>query len=270
MIETFYKPGSITEAVEIKGKHREDALYFAGGTQINSTATAVKNLKVISIELLGLDSIETKDKETIIGSAVTLQELIDSDLVPESLKIASRNVMNRNIRNMATIGGNIGSNKSCSSLIPVLVALNAKLKIAVTGKEKTLSIYDYISNQKDELLLNIILPEQNQKITALKQFTRTANDLAILNVAVSFSKESDIVTDLCIAVGGVSKNVIRLTKLENELNNNSLPSKENLEKLVQKQVNPIDDLRGSANYKRHLTGVLVSDSLYSAYNQEEK
>lgn len=270
MIDKFFKPVTIAEAVKLKDEFNNSAIYFAGGTEINQVDNSIQNKQAISIELLGLNKIEKKQQEIIIGSAVTLQQLIDSELIPEFIKTASKYMTNRNIRNMATIGGNIAVNRSCSNLIPILITLKAKLKISSQGGEKLLDIFDYINSKQDELIIHIIIPNQKQRAIALNRFTRSANDLAILNVAVGFTQKSKKISDICVAVGGIDKHVVRLWKLEETLNNNNLPSKEDLETLMQKQINPIDDIRGSAKFKTHLAVVMVSDCFYSAFNMEGK
>ncbi|MGL1893437.1 MAG: FAD binding domain-containing protein [Spirochaetaceae bacterium] len=270
MIEQFFKATTISEAVKLKDKFKDTALFFAGGTEINSTDHNIQKKQAISLELLGLNKIEMKQQELIIGSAVTLQQLIDSEIVPISVKTASKYMTNRNIRNMATIGGNIGVNRSCSNLIPILISLKAKLKVSLPNGEKLIDIIDFINSTEDELILFIVIPNQKQRLTALDHFTRTANDIAILNVAVSFTKKSEKLSGIIVAVGGVDKHVVRLRGLEDILNGDNLPSKEDLEALIQKQINPIDDIRGSAKFKTHLTGVMVCDCFYSAYNLEGK
>lgn len=270
MIDNFFKPLTITEAIKLKDKFKETAIYFAGGTQINSLDHWDQNKNVISIELLGLNKIEKIGKELIIGSAVTMQQLIDSDLIPENIKTASKYMINRNIRNMATISGNIAVNKSCSNLIPILISLKTKLKVISTKGDESLDILNYINDPKDYLIKEIIIPNPERRLIALNRFTRTANDLAILNVAVSFKINGDKLSDPIIAVGGIDKHVVRLTKLEQALNDNPLPKKNDLESLINNEIHPIDDLRGSAKFKSHLTGVMVTDCLYSAFMGGEK
>ena len=72
---------------------------------------------------------------------VTLEDIRTSNILPESLKISASHVVNRNIRNIATIGGNISSNKSTSDMIGVLIALEAQLEcFTENGKKKKRSL----------------------------------------------------------------------------------------------------------------------------------
>lgn len=270
MVDQFLRPGTLSEAVELKHMYGEKSLYFAGGTEINSTGRTGRKIHAISIESLGLDRIEKIKQELYIGSAATIQQLIDSKPVPAIIKTASYFMVNRNIRNMATAGGNIGANKSCSTLIPVLTALKALLRISSSGGESYTDIYEYINKSRDDLITNIIIPDQKHRITGVRRFSRTANDISILSTAVSFEKDRGAIKNPCIAIGGVSRHVVRLFKLEEILDGNSLPGKPEIETLVRKHINPTDDIRGSAGFKNYLAGIMIADCIHSSFNREEK
>ncbi len=268
MLDNFFKPATIKEALILKDKYKNEAQFFAGGTQINSRDSSEAKKYSISIEDLDLNNIIIENKEIIFGSTSTMQDLIDSDLIPESIKTASKYMTNRNIRNMATVGGNIAANRSCSNLIPILIALKAKLKITTLTGDRLIDMCSYIDNTQNGLIVDIIIPYTEKRIVKLNRFTRSANDLAILNIAVSFTKKPEQLSDICIAVGGIDKHVKRLSKIEERLNSSKLPPKEKIEKLIQNNIDPIDDIRGSAKFKSSLTGVMVSDCFYSALTKE--
>lgn len=268
MIKTYLQPPSIEEAVKLKDLFNKDAIYYAGGTEINSTELSNDIIYLISTELLGLDKIDYYKDQTVIGTTVTLQMLLDSDSVPESIKTVSNYVTNRNIRNMATIGGNIAANKSCSVLLPLLIVMDAKLIIFDINGKKTLSIEEFQKDPLDKLITLILIPSVPKRFIDVKHFSRTSNDISILNVAVSLKKEQELITDIKVAVGGVSKHVIRLQKLEEFLIGKTLPEKADLEEMIKCYINPISDLRGSAEFKSYMTSVLVTDCIYNCFNQE--
>src|SRR5210317_174257 len=121
MIQEFFKPQTIVEAVELKEKLQNEAVFMAGGTDVNCTDSNYEIETVIGIEQLKLDAISKTPSELSIGAGVTIQELIDSPKMPDQLTIAAGHFVNRNIRNIATIGGSIASNNSTSNLIPILI-----------------------------------------------------------------------------------------------------------------------------------------------------
>jgi putative selenate reductase FAD-binding subunit len=261
MIREFFKPQTIAEAVKLKEKFRDEAVFMAGGTDVNCRDSQHEIEKVIGIEQLKLDEISKTKNEVSIGAGVTIQELIDLPEVPEQLRSAARHFINRNIRNMATIGGNIASNKSVSNLLPILIALDAKLKIG--GADTPVSVYDYITNEITDLIESItIASEDLKKNYSLRKFSRTANDISIIAAAVTFNIQNETLANVRVAVGGVSKHVVRLTELETKLEGNELLSRTEIEDTVKNSVSPVTDIRGGVQFKKYMAGVLVSDCVH--------
>jgi putative selenate reductase FAD-binding subunit len=263
MIQEFFKPQTIIEAVALKDKYKDEAVFLAGGTDVNCRDANAAVEKVIGIEQLNLNEISKTDDALLIGAGVTIQELIDSPKVPDQLTLAARHFVNRNIRNIATIGGNIASNNSTSNLIPILVALDAELKLAAS--DASVSVYDYITRERSRLIESItISSDKLKKPYGLRKFSRTANDISIIVAAVTFNIRNEIVSNLRVAAGGVSKHVVRLTALEDKLEGDKLPARREIEDTVKKAVSPLKDIRGGMRFKKHLAGVLVSDCIYDA------
>ena len=265
MIQEFFKPQTIAEAVTLKEKYKDEAVFLAGGTDVNCRDASAAVEKVIGIEQLTLNEISKTADTLLLGAGVTIQELIDSPKVPDQLSMAAGHFVNRNIRNMATIGGNIASNNSTSNLIPILVALDAELKLA--GSESSVSVYDYTTQEMSSLIERIRISSENlKKPYGLQKFSRTANDISIIVAAVTFNIQNEIPSNVRVAVGGASKHVVRLQALEETLEGNKLPSRSEIEDTVHKAVSPIKDIRGGVRFKKYLAGVLVSDCIYDAYH----
>ncbi len=266
MIQEFIKPQTIAEAVELKEKLRDKAVFMAGGTDVNCMDSKYRIEKVIGIEQLRLNEIVSADGELSIGAGVTIQELIDSPKIPDPIKIAAGHFINRNIRNIATIGGNIGANNPTSNLIPILVALDAKLKIG--GSATTMTLYEYITREMTLLIESIRIPSENlTKKYDLRKFSRVANDISIITAAITFHVRNEKLVDVRVAVGGVGKHLLRLTELENKLEGNRLPVSSEVEYAVKKTVTPVKDIRGDVQLKQYMAGILVSDCIQSAYGK---
>lgn len=263
MIQEFFKPQTIAEAIALKETYKDEAVFMAGGTDVNCRDASSAVEKVIGIEQLKLNAISKTDEALFIGAGVTIQELIDSPKVPEQLSKAAGHFVNRNIRNMATIGGNIASNNSTSNLIPILVALDAELKLA--GSDASVSVFEYITREMSRLIESItILSENLEKPYGIRKFSHTANDISIIAAAVTFNIRNEIVSNVRVAAGGVSKHVVRLKELENKLEGTKLPARTEIEDTVEKAVSPLKDIRGGVRFKKYLAGVLVSDCIYNA------
>ena len=266
MIQDFFKPQSVAEAVELKEKYKDAAVFIAGGTDVNCADSKYEIEKVIGIEQLKLNQISKTQSELSVGAGVTIQELIDSPQTPDQLKTAAGHFVNRNIRNMATIGGNIASNNSSSNLIPILVALDAELKLG--GSPTPVPVYEYITQEMTALIEDILISSANlAKKYDLRKFSRAANDISIITAAVTFNIENEKFSDVRVAVGGVDKHVVRLMGLENKLENNKLPAPEEIEDTVKDIVAPVKDIRGGFQFKKYMAGVLISDCIQNAHDR---
>lgn len=261
MIQEFYRPKSVKEAVALMAKVKK-AAWLGGGSELNCLHTQPKPAAVISLAGLKLNSIKATAAGVSIGACVTLQSLCDSKKVPAALRAAAANVVNRNVRNIATLGGNIGANKSCSNLIPALIALGARLKVAAKTSAQTIAIDEYITAPKGRLILGVEIPKSKMRVTQ-RVFRRTANDISLITVAAGITQARGIVTAAVVAVGGVNKRVVRLKALEQSLIDTVVPHDDSIAAAVKadKAVAPIADVRGSAEFKRHLAGVLVAEAV---------
>ena len=263
MIQEFFKPLTVAEAVKLKEKFKDGAVFMAGGTDVNCRDSNYEIEKVIGIEQLKLNEISMTDQALSIDAGVTIQDLIDWPRIPHQLTIAAGHFVNRNIRNIATIGGNIASNNSTSNLIPILVALDAELKIGASAAP--VSVYDYVSLEMTCLIESITISSENlKKPYGLRRFSHTANDISIITAAVTFYIQHEKLSNVIIAVGGVGKHVVRLTELESKLEGNKLPAPTAIEDTVKKTVSPLKDIRGGVQFKKYLAGVLISDCIYNA------
>jgi len=262
MIREFFKPQTIAEAVELKDKFRDEAVFMAGGTDVNCTDSTNEIEKVIGIEQLKLNEVSRTDGNLSIGAGVTIQELIDSPKIPDPLRIAAGHFVNRNIRNIATIGGNIAANNSTSNLIPILVALDAELKMG--GSVTPVPVYEYVTQEMTRLIEGIMISSENlTKTYGIRKFSRTANDISIITAAVTFNIQNEILSNVRVAGGGVSKHVVRLTELEYKLEGNKLPARKEIEETVKNIVAPVKDIRGGVQFKKYLAGILISDCIHN-------
>jgi len=262
MIKEFFKPQTIAEAVELKDKFRDEAVFMAGGTDVNCTDSTNEIEKVIGIEQLKLNEVSRTDGNLSIGAGVTIQELIDSPKIPDPLRIAAGHFVNRNIRNIATIGGNIAANNSTSNLIPILVALDAELKMG--GSVTPVPVYEYVTQEMTRLIEGIMISSENlTKTYGIRKFSRTANDISIITAAVTFNIQNEILSNVRVAGGGVSKHVVRLTELEYKLEGNKLPARKEIEETVKNIVAPVKDIRGGVQFKKYLAGILISDCIHN-------
>ena len=267
----FHKPASVAEAVELRVKV-PSSTYVAGGTEVNGRGWCLRCAggsgveHAIGVAHLPLGGIELTPSGVTLGANVTIQELIEHPDAPRLLVAAARQFANRNIRHVATIGGNLGANKSCSNLIPSLLALDASVTLATTAGKRTIPLLEYVgSPDPTALIMSLgVTRERAGTWSATRKHSRTVNDISIISVAASFLGSEEAMEHPIVAVGGVAARVIRLQALEERLHGAPLPAREEIEAAVRPLLSPIDDVRGSAAYKRQVAAALVGWALHRA------
>jgi putative selenate reductase FAD-binding subunit len=265
----FHAPESIEEALRLSRELQGVACFIAGGTEVNNRHARQAPEHLIWLGRLGLGGISRRGRSVSIGAMVPLQEILESDLVHPAVRQAASNHANRNIRNVATLGGHLGVGRSCADLIPTLLALGARLRVATDNGEIERKLESWVSGERDGLVLSVELSDPPRGLrVALEHYSRTANDVSLLTAAVSFRIKAGGVQGAIVAVGGVAPTVVRLRPLEVALEGRPLPARDELEASVEALVDPVADLRGSAAFKRHLAATLVERALRHAWNQE--
>ncbi|MBM4371067.1 MAG: FAD binding domain-containing protein [Deltaproteobacteria bacterium] len=257
MIPSFHRPATVTEALRLKASLGPGAMYLAGGTEVNNLRTP-RPEALIDLTGLGLEAIEVTTEGCRIGARVTVQRLLEHPGIPGFLKVAARQLANRNIRNQATIGGHLGARRSCGDLIPALLAAEARVTLA----DREVPVEEVLAGAPD-LMLSVLVPATDRSFGLAHQ-GRTASDVSIVTAAASLALDGGQVRRPLLAVGGVAPRVVRLREVEQALEGRPMPPVEALEALVAHAVNPIDDHRGSAAFKRHLAAVLAARSLRTA------
>lgn len=254
MIPSYHRPASVAEALRLKASLGPGAVFLAGGTEVNNLR-APRPSALIDLALLGLGTLDISPLGVRIGAAVTFQQLVDHPEAPWFVRAAAGQMTNRNVRNRATVGGQLGANRSCGDLIPTLLAAEARVSLA----DRELPVERFLEGEPG-LVLSVFVPSTTRGF-GLGNLTRTASDISILAAAASLALEGERVRQPILAIGGVARHVVRLHAVEQALDGRPLPAAAEVEALVAGAVHPIDDLRGSAAYKRQVAAVLGARAL---------
>lgn len=266
MIEGFHRPASVAEALEIKAALGRGAFFLAGGTELNHLAFPQRVRHVVSLDALDLGGIAPTGGGLLIGATTTIQELLETaDLPPLLLRAAAR-VTNRNVRNVATVGGHVALGKSCADLVPALAVLDAQVLLATAGGSGAWDLLEYLATRPQGLIVAIEVPSSAAgRRFGLAGFKRTANDISLINAAAALTRRDGIATGVVLAMGGVAPYAVRVEEVEAALDGRALPARDDLEALVAAHVRPMSDIRGSSAYKRQLAGTLAADALLAAW-----
>lgn len=282
----YYRPGTIEEAFEILNKTENPAL-IAGGTDVLvEMRTGIReNSDIISLKKLNeLKIIDQQNNEIIIGAAATHNEIKNSNLLRErayGIPEAASKIATEQIRNTATIGGNLCTGASCCDMAPVLIAYNAKVEIQSSKGKRTLQLKDFFSDHKKtslskgEILTKIIvpLPDSQTGISFLKFGLRDAASISVASVSVMLKLSDEKCIDSLIVIGAVAPTPIICSKAGKLLNEFSLDDFSDENKLlnvggsVAEDSLPISDIRGSADYRRDLVKVLTQRAIKIAFER---
>lgn len=249
----------------LKEKHGDSVAWFGGGAYINHVDFKAKYEKVISLEGLGLHWIHSKDNILSIGASVSFQKLVENRMIPKPLRKAAKNAAPRTLRNLMSIGGDIGIGGASSKLIPVLVALGAQLK---TASKHVIQLEQFIKQDTKELVLEIILPDK-PNTCFVETITLKANGPIIATVAVSLAvSESGTPEDVIVCIGNIEDSSRRLDSIEEHIASQGASDSIKLEAAIKQELKSEDDFLGSSSFKNHITAVAISDCVARCMEQE--
>jgi xanthine dehydrogenase FAD-binding subunit len=270
MIKNFIytKPGSLSEAISLLQK--KNTFPLAGGTDlIADLRGGVKKAEYV-VDIKGLDGLDvltfSLEKGAKIGALVTLNAIIESKDIRNALPIlcdAAFSIATYQIRNRATLMGNICNASPAADMLPALYVLGARVSIKGPEGERLIPISDFVKGvkktalKKGEIAVEAQIPAQGKaKMAFLKQQRVKGHDLALVNAAGIAHAES---RSLRICVGACSPTPVLL-----EGTDALYRETEDVEKLSARMADlaissiaPVDDVRASAEYRRDIVGVLV-------------
>lgn len=276
----YVKPQTLEEALDYL-KSNPGTKVFAGGTDLMIVLR--RNIELINhiLDIKGiaeLNRIEYKSGEGLfIGAAVTVNEVCFSEIIRkkyEALGQAADSVASYQLRNRATLVGNICNASPGADLSSPLLVYDAKVHIAGPEGERIVDIDKFFTGvkktvvQKDEIVTGVSLPDvqEGDMSTYNKQARIKGHDLGIAGVSVRITSDKKVF----IAMSAVAPTPIRLTKLEEALATKDLTPETAtwLSKEVANHINPISDVRSSAKYRLHISGILAKKGLLKLIEKE--
>ena len=279
--EMFF-PRSVEETCALLSKHGQHAQVVAGGTDLfvkmkqrRLVPSVLINIKRIS----GLDQIRYDASEGLhIGPLTTIQAIRESALIAKQFPVLSEAagvLGTEQVRNLGTLGGNLGNASPSAEFAPPLLILGASVRCLGRRGERVVPLDGFFVGpgksalEADEVITDIQVPNppDRAQLVYLKHSLRRM-DVAMAAAAVMVLLDGDICRDVRIALGAVAPTVFRARGAEQaligkRLNGDSRES-ELLEEAAQVAVGearPIDDIRGYASYRRKVVAMLVRHGL---------
>ena len=277
----YAKPRTLDEALALLGEARWKIL--AGGTDFYP-ALGGKPLSQDVLDINGLAELRGISETTthiVIGARSTWTELIRHPLPPafDALKQAAKEVGSVQIQNVASVAGNLCNASPAADGVPALMVLDAEVELASPGGRRALPLGDFIlGNRKtalrpDEIVTAVQVPRAS--ITGSSSFQKLgARRYLVISIAMAAARVAigadGAVAEAAVAVGSCSAVAQRLSGLEAVLVG---LKPEEIEEAVAadtlKELSPIDDVRGSADYRRAAAREIVLRALNGALGQAD-
>lgn len=278
----YFAPASIDEALALLAEHREKARIIAGGSDlIVELDRGLRHLEaVIDItRIAGLDTMEERDGHFILGPLVTHNQVAnDERIIARAFPLAQAawEVGSPQLRNRGTIAGNLITASPANDTITPLMALGARVRLRSAARgERTITLDDFyvgfrkVDLQPDEMMVGIEVPVlvEGERGGFTKLALRRAQAISVINVAVVLRESAARVT-----LGSVAPTIIHAPQAEallsqNALNDNTI---EEAARLTAEAATPIDDVRGTADYRVQAVRVITRRLLQALRDGTER
>jgi len=268
----------LDEALTALKRADERARVLAGGTDLMVELRTGRTTPSLIVDVWKLDELRGVREESEglrIGALTTCGELRRSSVVVERVDIlaaACADVGAEQIQNRATIGGNLGTASPAADVTPVLLALDARVRLASLTGARELPLDEFLINYRrtarrpDELIESILVPWRaaDERRAFRKVGTRRAQSISKLVLALALRVVEGRVAVVRGAAGAVAPKTIRLRAMERELVGRA-PDAEVLRAAAHAaallDASPIDDVRSTASYRRHALARTLETSL---------
>ena len=277
----FLAPLTLKEAVALLAKYRDKAKILSGGTDLLSMMKRrlINPEVILSLKNIPhLNYIRYANNQLVIGAMTDISTILSSELVEEifpSLHAATKVFGTPQIRNMATIGGNICRSSPCADTVPPLISFGAALRLIGAKREREILLEDFFCGAGEnvlegEILYEIVVPIPDKEyVTSFLKLTRNTSDLAKVNCAVMAELGDSGFEDIKVALGAISDRPIRLRSVEQ-----ALLGKETSHDIIDdatssliQDISPISDGRSTAEYRENVSQTIVRRALYQALEQ---
>jgi CO/xanthine dehydrogenase FAD-binding subunit len=276
----YLAPQSWSEASAMMADH-PGAAPLAGGTdlllQMKEKRRSAKTLLSLK-RIPEAHHIHFEDGTLTLGSAVTAGQLVANDRTQydfTALAMGAGVIGSIQIRNMATVGGNLCNAAPSADIAPPLLVFDARVVIANAQGERTISLESFFTGPgstvlgASDLLTRIVVPQlpPHSGSYYLRHTPRAWMDIAVVGVAAAVTLAPDgTVIDARVALGAVAPTPLRAREAEDLLRDQSPTNKVLAEvgAMAAQEARPIDDLRASADYRRHLVNVLTQRAIRGA------
>ena len=283
----YVRPGSLAEVCDlIAGTSNEEVMLLAGGTD---AILQMRRRERVPRRVIGLKGVaelefvrEQADGSLAIGTMTTLQTLLSAPVVGqryEILRETTAQIGGIELRNVATVGGNIAGALPCADLPPALMTLGARIRLSSRRGDRWLPLDEFFPEfgrtvaEDDELVAEISLPRpaSNSAGTYLKFHDRHSMDMTVVGVSafVVWDDESRTFRDVRLAYANAAPTIFRATRAEAVLRGHTL-TEDGLEAAAETacaESNPRTSWRANGEYRLELIRALTKRAIRRAWEK---
>ncbi len=286
----YVAPASLSEAADLLSSHGPRARLVAGGTdlmlELSRGARSGVELLVDISGVAGLDRVSYESGRVTLGPLVTHADVVASaPMLTAGLPLAQAclEVGSPPLRNRATVVGNIVTASPANDTISALVALGAEVTMASVRGERTVPVTEFVSGfrqtvlEPDEIVTAVAFdaldganrPNRRRGVF-VKLGLRRAQAISVVHAAVVVELRGLDIVDLVVALGSVAPTIITVPEATELAMGRELDeAADGIVGAARRAATPIDDIRGSAEYRSHAVGVVVSRAVAALASRSE-
>jgi len=276
----LHRPSTLDQAGTLMKQHGLDARLLAGGTDL---LVDLKSGRVVAdhvVSLHGIDGLRGLKKEggvLRIGALTTVNQLNDDPLLHgpfACLRDATTKMAAHQIRNAATVGGNIASAVPCADLPPLLVTMRAEVVLWSAAGERTVSLETFFLGprqtiiEEGEVLTSVLVPEPPAGFGAAyaRLAHRNGNGIAVAAVAAGLQMKDGVIEEARVVLGAVAPIPLFAEEAGTVLAGRTPDAAAfaDASAAAERLAEPISDVRGSKEYRRDVVRVLATRALEGA------
>lgn len=275
----YYAPRSLGEAVKYLTEHRDDVKILSGGQSLLPLMKMrlSKPGFVVDIgRIPGLDSIAEEGNSVVVGALVTHAQIEDSALLKQKCPLlpqTATTIADVQVRNRGTLGGSIAHADPAGDWPATALALDAEVKVTGPGGERWVKCEEFFLGllmsvlEPDEIVTAVKFAATGADKTAYLKAAPRSSGFAVVGAAVRLAVDaSGTCSRAAVGITGVTDKAYRAERTEQMLAGKKLDGAliEQAAGEATRNVDPIEDINGSAEYRRHLTQVYVARAIQEA------
>ncbi len=274
----LHRPSSLHDVADLLLEHRGEAALYAGGTELllllKEGFLRVRSLIDVK-RVPGLDEITVEDGTVVVGATASHRTVERSAALRTACPIVpavARHVANVRVRNVGTVGGNLAFADPHSDLATLYLSLDGSVRLWRRGREREVPLGEFVrgayetAREEDEILTAVRLrPWPAGTVATYMKFGMYERPTLGVALALTLDAAARAVVAARVAVGCVGPRPQRLPEMERHACGRTvtdlLADAEHLAAAAAESVEPVDDLHGSADYKRDMTRVFLRRAL---------